>query len=105
MSSAAIERLIAESEALVRALDAQELGALDAAHRGLREALADVAACGAWRLHADLRERVATSLRLLEAARGRVNYLADSTRRRLDRLSELTGAPRTSPYGRHGRLS
>ena len=104
MSAAAVERLIAESEALVRALDAQELGQLDAAHRTLRDALAEVAAAGGWRFQSDLRARIVDALALLDTARGRVNYLADSTRRRFDRLAALTGAPRTSPYGRHGRL-
>lgn len=104
MSASAVEHLIAQSEALVRALDAQDLAAIDGAHRQLREALAQVAAVDGWHVRSDLHARLVHALRLLDAAKGRVNYLADSTRRRLDRLAALTGTPRTSPYGRGGRI-
>lgn len=104
MSAPAVERVIAQGEALVRALDAQDLAAIDAAHRVLRDTLADMAAMGGWHVRSDLQARLVHALRLLDAAKGRVNYLADSTRRRLDRLAALTDAPRTSPYGRRGHI-
>lgn len=103
MSLAAVDGLIAREEALIAALDAGDAGQVGQAALDMRDALMTVAATGGWHGTAEVRERVLHALRLAEAAGGRVNYLADANRRRLDRLTSLAGQPRAETYGRSGR--
>lgn len=104
MSHAALERMIARQEALSAALDGHDVAALERAASALNTAVQEVAASGGWHAGAELRGRLRLSLQLADAAKARINYLADRTRRRLDRLAALTGEPRTQAYGRTGRL-
>lgn len=104
MPAAALDGLIAFEEALIAALDAGDLGGLEQAVHGLRGALSDLAAVGGWHAHPELKIRLSQALRLAEAAGGRVNYLADDNRRRIDRFAAIAGQPRAQAYGRTGRL-
>ena len=104
MSSDALEGLIVRQEALVAALDAGDLGRLETAAQDMRGALTQVAAAGGWHVSPDLKLRLSQALRLAEAARGRVNYLADANRRRIDRFAAMAGQPRAQAYGRSGRF-
>jgi hypothetical protein len=105
MSGAAVEMLIAREEALIAALDGQNIAAIEGATRAMGDALAHVAAAGGWQTRPELGVRLVQALRLAEAARGRLNYLADRTRRQLDRLATMTGAPLPTTYRRAGRYS
>ncbi|PZU11560.1 hypothetical protein [Sphingomonas sp.] len=105
MTAAALEELIEREEALVAALDAGDIGAVERLTRDMAAALAAVAASGGWSERRDLKDRVTQSLRLAEAAGGRVNYLADDNRRRIERLTALTGRPQAEAYGRRGRYA
>jgi len=64
----------------------------------------DVRGIGGWRERADLRPLLLDARKQAEAARARVNWLADTNARRLDRLAAKTNLPRAQAYGRTGRL-
>ena len=103
MSDAAVARLIEGSEHLVRALDDGGPEVVEHATARVAQAAAELAASGAWRTRPDLKERLLHARALLDAARARINFLADHAARRLDRLAAMTGGPRTPVYGRSGR--
>ena len=105
MSDAALQQLSDAQGALIAALDAQDIEAIDSANAALAQAVQSVRAVGGWHERAGLREEIALILRTADAARGRVNMMADRNRRNLDKLISLVGAPRASSYGRSGRLS
>lgn len=105
MSIEALDRLIASQEALIGALDGDEAHRIDTALAGFTAALEGVRRDGAWYDTPDIAIRLAHALQLADAARGRVNYLADRTRRQLDHLAVLgTQTPHRLAYGRNGRL-
>ena len=105
MTVAALETLIAQQEALIVALDSQDIVKIESSTEAMRDALVQVAAIGSWHDRAEIGARVIQAVKLAEAAKGRVNYLADRNRRQLDALATLTGAPLAPAYGRSGRLS
>ena len=105
MSIAALDTLIAREEALVAALDGQDVEQIESATEAMRIALIEVAAIGSWHDRAELGARVVQAVRLAEAAKGRVHYLADRNRRRLDTLAMLTGGGLPPAYGRSGQLA
>jgi len=105
MSEAAIEGLIAAQEALVGALDRDDAPAIERALGDFRAALAPVRALRGEKPPPELRDRFARALMLVDAARVRVNFLADRTRRQLDRLAAAGASTRTAiAYGRDGRI-
>jgi hypothetical protein len=93
MSNAVVEELIAREDALIAALDGQDVAGIEDATRAMRDAIAGLAANGAWNTDPELGARLVQALRLAEAAAGRINYLADRNRRQLDRLAILGGDP------------
>lgn len=103
MSIAVVESLIAREEALIAALDGQDTHTIEAATAAMRDVVARLATQGGWHATPELGERLTQALRLTEAASGRLNYLADRTRRQLDRLATMTGEPLSSAYARTGR--
>lgn len=103
MTAVALDDLIAREEALVCALDSGDVGAIECATQEMGIALSMVAATGGWRAEPELGQRLVRALRLAEAAGGRINYLVDDNRRRMDRLIALAGQPRVEAYGRSGR--
>ncbi|NIJ08983.1 hypothetical protein FHS31_002613 [Sphingomonas vulcanisoli] len=105
MSAAALDTLIAREEALIAALDGQDVTQIESSTDAMRAALIELAAIGAWHNRVEVGERVIQAVKLAEAAKGRINFLADRNRRKLDRLATLTGAPLAPAYGRSGRLS
>jgi hypothetical protein len=105
VNETALEDLIAHEATLVAALDAGDITLIESATRNMAGAIAAVASAGGWHERSDLRDRVTAALRLAEAAGGRINYLADDNRRRLERLNTLSGRPRAEAYGRSGRLA
>lgn len=99
-----VDRLKAAQDALAAALEGGDLAAILACNVEMAQALAEAQAIGGWRDRAHLRSTVTALLAKAESLAGRVNYLADANRRRLDRFATATGAPRTQAYGRTGRL-
>lgn len=89
-----LERVIARQEQLINALDARDANAIEAATVELADALRTLGAEGA--VYKIAPQRVDHALRQAQAARIRVNVLADWTRQRIDRLFELrSGTPPT----------
>lgn len=104
MTAAALDQLIAAEEIFISALDGEDIGAIEQAALTMRATLASVAASGAWNTNGETGARLVQAMRLAEAAGGRVNYLADRNRRRLDKLAQLSGAQRPQAYSRYGRF-
>jgi hypothetical protein len=104
MSDAALQQLDDAQTALIAALDAHDLDAIDAANGAVARAVEQVRAVGGWRDRPGLRDDLVRILRSAEAARGRINALADGNRRDFDKLINLGGPPHTRAYGRRGTI-
>jgi len=105
MSDIALQQLNDAQAALIAALNARDIAAVDAANAAVATAVEDVRKVGGWRERPGLRDDLIQILKGAEAARGHVNALADQNRRSLDKLISLAGAPRAAAYGRSGKLS
>jgi len=105
VSSGALQQLSDAQSALIAALDARDVDAIEAANAAVAVAVEEVRVVGGWNEAPGLREELIEVLRNAEAARGHVNALADRNRRNLDKLISLGNAPRATAYGRSGKLS
>jgi hypothetical protein len=106
MSTAALEALVHEQRALIAALDADDVAGIERHTATLQDAILRVRALGGTFSSGDARRLVEEAMTLADAARIRVNVLADMTGRRLVRLATATGKGEAHPtYGRTGRLS
>ena len=105
MSESALQQLNDAQAALIAALDAQDVDAIEAANAAVAVAVEEVRVVGGWRERPGLRDDLIQVLKSAEAARGHVNALADKNRRNLDKLISLAGAPRATAYGRNGQLN
>ena len=103
MTGADIEGVIVAQSALIAALDAGDVGTIETATAALSQLLTAVRKNGA--MVEVSRDRVEHAVRQTEAARTRVNYLADRTRQRLDRLAERRGLRRSATYNATGNLA
>ena len=104
MSETTLQQLNDAQTALIAALDAHDVDAIDAANAAVAVAVEEVRVVGGWRERPGLRDDLIHILKGAEAARGRINGLADQNRRDLDKLISLAGAPRTTAYDRSGKL-
>lgn len=91
-----LEHVIECQQRLIEALDARDAAALESATAHLSEALAGLRANGA--VYGAEPARVNHAMKQAQAARIRVNVLADWTRQRIDRLAEVRRGP-TATYG------
>jgi hypothetical protein len=105
VSDGALQQLSDAQSALIAALDARDVDAIEAANAAIAVAVEEVRVVGGWNVRPGLREELIQILRNAEAARGHVNALADRNRRDLDKLISLGNAPRAAAYGRSGKLS
>lgn len=105
MSEAALRQLDDAQAALVAALDAHDLDAIESANAAVAVAVEQMRVVGGWRDRPGLRDDLMLTLKRAEAARGRVNALADQNRRQLEKLISLGGALQPVAYRRSGRLS
>jgi len=106
MSEALIEDLIMAQEAFLAALDDDGAPGIEQALADFRTSLAAVQAVRGFTPSEATRARLARALALADAARIRTNYLADRTRRQIDRLSAANrGLSAPIAYGRNGRLA
>lgn len=105
MSTAALEALVREQHALIAALDGDDAEGIARHTIAVDEALVRIRAIGGRITGNDARRLAEEATTLNEAARVRVNVLADKTSRRLARLAAATGKGNAAPvYGRTGRL-
>ena len=102
MSEAAVDRLIASSEAFIAALDAHDIEAIECALPAFGDSIRQLKSFGDWQRSPELSARLAKALSLADAARTRVRYLADSNRQRIDLLAIAAGRFDCTPatYGR-----
>jgi hypothetical protein len=91
MSEAAIEGMMAAERALIAALDAHDIDALEAALPRLAQSIEHVRLAAVWQQTPSLIERLKSALALADAARTRVRYLADHNQQRLDLLAAAAG--------------
>lgn len=105
MSNSALQQLSDAQAALMTALDAHDIDAIDAANAAVAVAVEEVRVVGGWNARPGLREDLIRVLKSAEAARGHINALADKNRRNLDKLISLGSTPRATSYGRSGKLS
>jgi hypothetical protein len=97
MSLASLDRLTTAHEALIRALDGNDLAAIEAASRHLADAVTEVRGED-FRPGTEARERLTSLAALAHAAQIRVNFLTDKIRRRIDAVAALRGAEPAMTY-------
>lgn len=105
MSTAPLEALIIAQRALIAALDADDVDGISTQTAAVDDALVRIRALAPRFTSNEAKSLVGEAIVLADAARVRVNVLADMTSRRLARLATATGKGNASPtYGRNGRL-
>jgi hypothetical protein len=103
MSLAVLDRLASCHEALIRALDGDDLQAIESATLALADAVASARAHQDWVSSPDLRERLLNLAALAQAAQIRVNFLTDTIRRRVNAMAALRGSELELTYHPTGR--
>ena len=105
MSVSVLDRLIASEQALISSLDGDEAGQIEHALIGFADAIDSLKGVAGWRDTPEVVIRVTHALQLAEAARIRTVYLADRTRRQIERLTQLGSATgQRLAYGRNGLM-
>ena len=102
MNEAAVDGLIVSSEALIAAFDAHDIEAIEAALPAFGQSIAALKSPGVLHKTPGLSARLAEAMKLADAARARVRYLADRTQQRIDMLATAAGRFDCTPatYGR-----
>ena len=102
MSEIALNRMIAASEALIAALDAHDIEAIEGALPAFGASIRELRSSGSWQQSPELSARLAKAIALADAARTRVRFMADSNRQRIDLLAIAAGRFDCTPatYGR-----
>jgi hypothetical protein len=100
MTSASVEAVISAQQALIAALDGRDAAAIVNATHALAETVAMLRAQDGWRESRPLRDRISHALKQSDAARIRINYLADWTRQRIDSIAELRGGGLPPTYAK-----
>lgn len=105
MNAAAVEAMIASSEALIAALDAHDIDAIEAALPAFGHSVEVLKSPGDWHQSPGLQARLKHAMKLAESARTRVRILADRNRQQIDMLATAAGRFDVTPatYGRPGR--
>ena len=102
MQLAILDTLSRSHEALIRALDGDDLADIEQATATLAEAVHE-ARRHDWHSAPDLKERLLSLAALAQAAQIRVNFLTDMIRRRVDAAAALRGAQPVNVYQAHTR--
>ncbi len=105
MIPASLSRLEACQEALIAALDADDLDRLEPAILAFRDAVEEVRAQGGWRDNPEVAGTAAHIKALAEAARVRVNFLTDLNQRRIEAFAAARGRSVATTYGARGQMS
>ena len=88
---------------MIRALDGNDLGAIENATLALADAIASARARREWAATPEVRERLLSLAALAQAAQIRVNFLTDTIRRRVNAMAALRGAEPAMTYHPGGR--
>ena len=98
MSLDVLDRLASCHEALIRALDGNDLSAIETATLALADAVASARAGRDWASTPDVKERLLSLAALAQAAQIRVNFLTDTIRRRVNAMAALRGSEPAMTY-------
>jgi hypothetical protein len=98
MNLVVLDRLASCHEALIRALDGNDLDAIESATLALADAVASARAQREWASTPAVKERLLSLAALAQAAQIRVNFLTDTIRRRVNALAALSGSEPTMTY-------
>jgi len=105
MSIAPLEALVDAQRQLLAALDADDVDAIGRHTAAVEQTLVLVRGVSPRFMTAETKQLATEAMTLTEAARVRVNVLADMTARRITRLAVATGKGNAAPtYGRTGRI-
>ena len=97
---ATLGRLEALHEALIAALDANDLGSIERASRELEASLAQLQGFDSWLADPELKHAAERVGRLADAAMMRVNVLNDHAKRRAEAMAAVRGQPMQATYTR-----
>lgn len=86
-----VERLIGASAALIAALDAHDVDAIETVLPAYDESIVALKSPGDWQRSPGLFVRLKHALELAEAARIRIRMMADANRQRTDLLAAAAG--------------
>jgi hypothetical protein len=103
MSLDSLDLLAGAQTRLVAALDGGDVAEIEAASQALARHVDQVRNVAVWHATPELKVRASGAVRVSEAARLRIGYLADRSRRRLQTLLGLSGRS-AAGYGRDGRM-
>ena len=103
MQLALLDALATSHEALIRALDGDDLAEIERATAALAGAVQDARRQQDWADTPDMKERLLSLAALAQAAQIRVNFLTDMIRRRVDAAAALRGAQPVAVYHAHAR--
>ena len=103
MQLSLLDALAGTHEALIRALDGDDLAEIERATAALAEAVHDARRHEGWQSAPGLKERLLSLAALAQAAQIRVNFLTDMIRRRVDAAAALRGAQPVAVYHAHAR--
>jgi len=103
MQIAILDALAGAHEALIRALDGDNLAEIERATAALAEAVQEARRHEGWQGAPGLKERLLSLAALAQAAQIRVNFLTDMIRRRVDAAAALRGALPSAIYHAHAR--
>ena len=103
MRLAILDTLASAHEALIRALDGDDLARIEGATAALAEAVSVARHQDDWRGTPEMKERLLSLAALAQAAQIRVNFLTDMIRRRVDAAAALRGAEPVALYHANAR--
>ena len=103
MQLAVLDALATSHEALIRALDGDDLAGIEQATAALAEAVHAARRQDDWAGTPGMKERLLNLAALAQAAQIRVNFLTDMIRRRVDAAAALRGAQPVAVYHAHAR--
>lgn len=105
MNAGAVDSIIGSSEALIAALDAHDIDAIEAALPAFGRSVEALKNPGDWERSPGLRSRFEEAASLVDAALFKVRYLGDRTQQRIDILAAATGRFDCTPstYARKAR--
>lgn len=101
MQLAILDALATSHEALIRALDGDDLAGIEQATTALAEAVNAARGQEDWAGTPGMKERLLNLAALAQAAQIRVNFLTDMIRRRVDAAAALRGAQPPMTYHPH----
>lgn len=101
MQLAVLDALASAHEALIRALDGDDLAGIEQATAALAGAVHEARRQEDWAGTPDMKERLLNLAALAQAAQIRVNFLTDMIRRRVDAAAALRGAQPQMTYHPH----